>query len=169
MCGTPGVKTELVRDPFIYGAGDDAVELVVEIRVHTCARCEMSFTSEDAEIKEHDAVCQHLGLLTPAEILGVRERYGMSRAAFAHCTGLGEATLARWERGEVIQNKANDRYLRLLRDPDIFRKAQRMARAADRPNAAGAKQGGTLPVTSALQPDLLSLLWHHEGRFTVRA
>ena len=169
MCGTPGLKTELVRDPFIYGAGDDAVELVVDIQVHTCAHCEMSFTSEDAEIKEHDAVCRHLGLLTRAEIRGVREQYGVSRAAFAHCTGLGDATLARWERGDVMQNRANDRYLRLLRDPDTFRKAVRMARVADRPRLAGAKQGGTLPVTSALQPDLLALLWPHEGRFTVRA
>ena len=30
MCGTPGLKTELVRDPFIYGAGDAGVELVLK-------------------------------------------------------------------------------------------------------------------------------------------
>ena len=38
----------------------------------------------------------------------------MSRAAFAEFTGLGEATIKRWETGTVAQNRANDRYLRLL-------------------------------------------------------
>lgn len=39
----------------------------------------------------------------------------MTRAQFSEITGLGEATLARWEAGAVIQNRANDRYLRLLK------------------------------------------------------
>ena len=36
---------------------------------------------------------------------------------FARLTGFGEATLARWERREVIQNTSSDRYLRLLQNP----------------------------------------------------
>ena len=44
----------------------------------------------------------------------------MSRATFADVTGLGEATLGRWENGAVIQNRANDRYLRLLSLPGIM-------------------------------------------------
>ena len=131
MCGTTGLKTELVRDPFIYGSGDQAVELVIDIPVHTCLRCEMSFTSAEAEQIEHDAVCRHLGLLAPTEIRGLREQYGVSRAAFARVTGLGDATLARWERGDVMQNRANDRYLRLLRDPEVMRKLELLASEGD--------------------------------------
>jgi hypothetical protein len=41
----------------------------------------------------------------------------MSRRDFAEVTGWGEATLNRWENGLVIQNRANDRYLRLLDTP----------------------------------------------------
>ena len=67
MCGTPGLKTELVRDPFIYGAGDDGVELVVEIPVRTCSSCGQ-YTDDQAEDIRHDAVCRHLGVLTPTEI-----------------------------------------------------------------------------------------------------
>ena len=52
----------------------------------------------------------------------------MSRAAFARVTDLGEATLARWERGEVIQNVSNDSYLRLLMDADIMRRLTSMTR-----------------------------------------
>jgi hypothetical protein len=31
-----------------------------------------------------------------------------------YLTGFGEATISRWERGRLLQNRANDRYLRLL-------------------------------------------------------
>lgn len=116
LCGAPGLKTELVRDPFIYGAGEDAVELTAEFPVYTCSRCEVSYTGEIAEIAQHEAVCHHLGVLTPAQIRGLRRRYDLSRAALARLTGFGEASLARWERGKVIQNTSSDRYLRLLRD-----------------------------------------------------
>ncbi len=72
----------------------------------------------------HEAVCRHLGLLTPAEIRGLRERYNLSRAAFARMTGFGDATLARWEKGEVVQNASSDRYLRLLTDPNVMNRLQ---------------------------------------------
>ena len=48
----------------------------------------------------------------------------MSRAAFAQLTALGEATLSRWENGVLIQNRAYDRYLRLLRKPWIMKALQ---------------------------------------------
>ena len=127
MCGTPGLKTELIRNPFIYGVGSDAVELSADIPVHTCASCTVSFTNQAAEVIEHDVVCRHLGVLTPDEIRALRARYSMSRAAFARLTGFGEATVARWERREVIQNASSDRYLRLLSDATTFRRLRTLA------------------------------------------
>ena len=50
----------------------------------------------------------------------------MSRAAFARLTGFGEATLGRWERGEVIQNTSNDSFLRILMDADIMKRLRSM-------------------------------------------
>ena len=44
----------------------------------------------------------------------------MTRAAFAQATGLGEASLNRWENGVLVQNAANDRYLRLLAIPEVM-------------------------------------------------
>jgi len=55
----------------------------------------------------------------------------MSRAQFARVTGFGEATLARWERGEVIQNTSNDSFLRMLMDRDAMRRLSRMTRYED--------------------------------------
>ena len=122
MCETPGLKTELVRNPFICGVGDDAAELVVDIPVHTCSRCQRSYTGKAAGIIEHEAVCRHLGLLTPSEIKDIRtSRDNMSQAAFAELTGLGEATIARWERGDVMQNRGNDRFLRMVQRDEGWR------------------------------------------------
>lgn len=127
MCGTPGLKTELVKNPFIYGVGSDAVELTADIPVHTCASCAVSFTGEAAETIEHDVVCRHLGVLTPDEIRQLRDHHSLSRAAFARLTGFGEATIARWERREVVQNASSDRYLRLLSDAATFLRLRALA------------------------------------------
>ena len=126
MCGTPGLKTELVRDPFIYGAGDDGVELVVDIPVRTCSSCG-PYTDDQAEDIRHDEVCRHLGVLTPTEIRDLRAKYDLSRAELARTTGLGESSIARWETRDIIQNVGNDRYLRLLHDPAIFLRAKSLA------------------------------------------
>ena len=66
----------------------------------------------------HEAVCRHLGVLTPKEIIAIRKSYGMSRAVFARLTGIGEASLARWENGLLIQSPAYDRFLFLLTFPE---------------------------------------------------
>ena len=63
---------------------------------------------------QHAAVCRALGLLTPAEIQAIRERLGPTQAEFAQLTGIGEATISRWERGRILPNRAMDHYLRLL-------------------------------------------------------
>ncbi len=56
----------------------------------------------------------------------------MSRAAFSKMTGLGQATLNRWENGILIQNRANDRYLRLLASRANVQALEQLASAATR-------------------------------------
>ena len=66
----------------------------------------------------------------------------MTRAAFAEATGLGEASLSRWENGAVIQNKAYDYYLRLLRWPWVMSALQHfMVTEPERPEETSV--GGT--------------------------
>lgn len=132
LCDAPGLKTELVRDPFVYGAGADAVELGADVPVHSCSQCGESYAGKEAEIIRHEAVCRHLGVLTPAEIRGLRRGHDMSRAAFARLTGFGEATLARWERGEVIQNTSNDSFLRMLMDAEAMKRLSGMTQYEDK-------------------------------------
>lgn len=103
---------------FTYGVGPDPAELRVRLPIHVCPSCGFECLDHEAETLKHEAVCAHLGVLSPNEIRGIRRMYGMSRATFSKVTGLGEATLNRWENGILIQNAANDRYLRLLAAPN---------------------------------------------------
>ena len=53
-------------------------------------------------------------MLSPEEIKALRERLGKTQQEFAELTGIGEATISRWERGRLLQNRANDNFLRLI-------------------------------------------------------
>jgi len=117
-CGSVRVESRAEREPFSYGIGDKAVELYSTISVRKCADCGFEFTDEAAENSRHEAVCRHLGVLPPADILKIRKESGLSRAEFARLTRIGEASLHRWENGLLIQNPAMDNYLRLLAYPE---------------------------------------------------
>ena len=124
-CDSPVGKTW--RDhTFTYGSGTDAAELTVHLPVHVCPSCGLEFLDDEAETLKHGAVCAHLGVLSPEEIRRIRGMHGMSRAAFSKVTGLGEATLNRWENGILIQSAANDHYLRLLAAPNNMHMLQRL-------------------------------------------
>ncbi len=110
-------ETHWCQHDFLYGVGDDAVELRAELPFGRCDACDFEFLDHDGERRKHEAVCKHLDILSPWEIKDIRLRHKMSRAEFARISGLGEATLARWERGHVTQNRANDHYLRLIAQP----------------------------------------------------
>lgn len=130
VCGEDRVTTFDHPHTFEYGSGDSAVTLQVNLPVHQCQACDFEFLDQDGERIKHEAVCRHLGVLTPGEIRRIREQYRMTRLSFSKITGLGEATLNRWENGVLLQNRANDLYLRLLAMSDIF---DRLSHLPDRP------------------------------------
>lgn len=102
------------RYVFPYGRSESAVDVEVELPIRVCGACRFEFLDEEGERLKHEAVCGHLGVLSPRDVRGIRKRHGMTRAAFAAMTGLGETTLGRWETGAGIQSRANDQYLRIL-------------------------------------------------------
>lgn len=118
-CGSLEIKTKTKTISVPYRANaTETVSLNVEIPVRKCESCGFEFADHEADDARHVAVCRYLGVLTPSEIVSLRKKYGMTRAQFAHTTRIGEASLARWETGEIIQTPANDKYLRLLQFPD---------------------------------------------------
>ena len=118
-CGS-AIATSWHTHTFRYGTGESATHLNVRLPVRRCDDCDFDYLDYEGERIKHEAVCHHLGVLTPSEILGIRKSHGLSRAAFAKITGIGEASLSRWESGIKVQNPANDRYLRLLAHPGIL-------------------------------------------------
>lgn len=138
-CGG-AAKTIRHRHAFLYGRGESAAEVEVELPVRVCGGCGFEFVDEEGERLKHEAVCRHLGVLSPREIRDIRKRHDMTRAAFAARTGLGEATLGRWETGAGIQSYANDRYLRLLAQTDGMSRLSSVLssmRSTDEARAAG--------------------------------
>ena len=136
QCGEASITTYWHHDTFTYGSGDSAVNLHVDLPVRRCDSCEIEFLDHEGERLRHEAVCRHLAVLSPAEISNIRKRFGMTRAVFAELTGLGAATLNRWENGAVLQNLANDRYLRLLALPQVMSTLQSLVTAARSPNSS---------------------------------
>ena len=113
-CGENNLSRRMEMDEFEYGAGQSAVPLSANVAVFTCNDCDLEFTGPSAEVARHEAVCRHLGIMTPAEIRELRGRYGLSRQSFASITRLGAASIARWEAGSLFQNRAYDSLLYLL-------------------------------------------------------
>ena len=117
------VDTVEHRHAFRYGPAD----LTVDLPVRRCTSCGFEFLDEESEKIKLEAICEHLGILSPAGIRRIRERYGMTQAEFAEVTGLGTATLTRWENGSMNHTRAYDRYVRLLESPDVMRRLRRLA------------------------------------------
>ena len=113
-CGEAEFSVAEKVDQFEYGCGADAVELSALVPVHTCESCGFQYTDEVAEDIRHETVCHHLGRMPPVRILELRKANKLTRAQFAAVTGIGSASLARWETGQLIQGPAHDSLLYLL-------------------------------------------------------
>lgn len=132
-CASCGQLTACRRDlieRFPYQADRHQVMLEASVPVWECSSCKTKFTDGDAEEIRHAAVCRYLGRLEPKEVRAIRDQYKLSQQDWASQTGLGLASIKRWETGNLIQGEAYDRYLRLLKYPDIF---ARVAEIGHRP------------------------------------
>ena len=161
MCNAVKITTSWEDYTFTYGSGESAVELTAHIPIRQCTTCKFDYLDHEAEQLKHEALCKHFGVLTPVEIRHIRNTYRMARARFAEATGLGEASLNRWENGTNIQTHANDRYLRLLAVPQNMQHLERLMSSKSAVKfvsfVAGAKK------FQALDPDDESLLKEKES------
>jgi HTH-type transcriptional regulator/antitoxin MqsA len=115
-CGHAPLREETITDRFEYRAeGEEPLAVEAHgVPVEVCPNCGEKYFGPAAVRVQHAAVCRALGLLTPEEIQAIRERFGPTQTEFARLTGIGEATISRWERGRMLPNRAMDHYLRLL-------------------------------------------------------
>ena len=115
-CGHSPLCEETVTDRFTYQTeGEGPIDIEApNVPIEVCPNCHERYYGPAAVRVQQTAVARTLGLLTPAEIQAIRERFGPTQADFARLTGIGEATISRWEHGRMLPNPAMDRYLRLL-------------------------------------------------------
>ena len=150
-CGSENVKIEIIKHHFYYGKGDDQVELSANIPLSSCEDCGFSFTDEKADELCHEAICKHLEVLTPSQIRSLRKLYDYSQVEFASISSIGEATLSRWERGVLIQNKAYDNYLYLLGFKENLTRLQHRNNIQTIPETN--RKNGVLSVFKAVEVD----------------
>src|SRR4051794_36342695 len=107
VCGHVPLEQRVVDRTFEYGAEGETVKVEARsVPVEVCPQCGETFSGPRTARAEHDAICRTLGLLTPDQIRQVRERLGLTQEEFSRLTGLGVATVSRWERGRLVQNRA---------------------------------------------------------------
>ena len=131
LCESNEITTTIHEHKFQFGTGEESVDLTVNAAVRYCAACDLEYLDDETERLKHEAVCHHLGVLTPGEVRHIREMNHMSRSKFAQLTGLGEATLNRWENGLNVQTLAYDRYLRLLYRPGALQILEQIVTSYD--------------------------------------
>ncbi len=133
-CGHQPLEARRIRDEFEYGPDGERITVIAEaVPVLVCPACGETLYGPEAAVVRHQAICRALGLLSPAEIKALRERLGPDQEDFARLTGIGVATLSRWERGRLLQTRALDRYLRLL---GALPQAAQVLRTLQRPEQA---------------------------------
>lgn len=119
LCGSHTAMLTSRKQQFAYRDGDNEVLLVADVPVWSCAACGEEYTAEGAEEAQHEAVCNYLGRLTPSSIKELRSKLGMTQAELAETTGIGIASIKRWEGGNTIQNASLDAQLRALDTPAV--------------------------------------------------
>ena len=115
ICVHDDLEPRIIRDEFDYGPENDRIHLVIEaVPVLVCPQCGEIFYGPEAEKAHNRAICKAYHLLASEEVKAIRERLGKTQEEFAELTGIGVATLSRWEKGRLIQTRAHDNYLRIL-------------------------------------------------------
>jgi len=117
-CGKETIGTRVEETTFVYGTGSTAVNLTCPVPVHKCDACAFEFTDDKAEDARDLAVRRYLRVMSPDEIKAIREFHELSRREFGMLTRIGDASLARWESGDIIQNSGYDQFLYLLKFPE---------------------------------------------------
>jgi putative zinc finger/helix-turn-helix YgiT family protein len=156
QCGGNKLSTAVKAEQFIHGRDAAAVEISARVPVKTCGGCGFEFTDHAAEEIRHEAVCRHFSVMTPKQIRALRNRYNYSCEKFAELTGLGVASLRRWESGSLIQTMANDSYLRLLADPACMTQLVKMRGDSSRPATSEFELRG--PLNADAHPTLDRIL-----------
>src|SRR5262249_30471192 len=84
VCGEAELQAQIRTERFEHEADGEVISVVAEnVPVSICPACGETFRGPEPGRIPDAAPCRALGLLAPAEIRALRERLGLSQAAFA--------------------------------------------------------------------------------------
>jgi len=135
ICPNCDARTRLVSEHRTIDA-DDGTPLAWTDVLYECVVCRERFYTQRQALescRNHAAaIREHEHLLTPADIQGIRARFGLSQAGLEALLGVGAKTVVRWERGAVCQSRAVDLLLRILDScgPEVLVRAKAAPRTA---------------------------------------
>jgi putative zinc finger/helix-turn-helix YgiT family protein len=111
-------ETDVIEKEEISNVRGDEIKSLARIRV--CCVCGEELFDEELEEenvkKVYDIYREKHGILSSEEIKSIRESYGLSQRAFAKLIGIGEASIARYEKG-ALPEKSLSNMIMLLKDP----------------------------------------------------
>ena len=119
MCRSADVR--VFEETAFVPAKDDIPEFSYKQPKIACNESDCMAVSLAPEHKQvyHEAFCKVNGLLTPAEIKEIRNKFGadtkkgkIGQRDFAKALGLGEVTVSRYETGRQIQSRSIDFLIR---------------------------------------------------------
>ena len=134
ICGQGKISKQTETKDFSYRKQKISIS---NYNLFVCDVCEESIvcpsTIKETEKTLTDFRRQVDGLLTSAQIKAIRIRMGKTQIQMAEFIGVGKKNFARYENGQVTQNKTMDSLLRILNvDPNIFNKVAIFEKAAMR-------------------------------------
>jgi putative zinc finger/helix-turn-helix YgiT family protein len=148
-CGEGQLFAFTRTEEFDFDLGDETVKVRAEnVPVEKCDKCGEVMSGPAAAKVRHEAVCRAAGLLSPSEIKGIRETFGWSQQHLADLMGCGVATVSRWERGRLLQNKSSNKFLQGIRDCPSVREYYEglLTSKAKRPESAFESEEVAKPV-----------------------
>lgn len=115
ICGSTQVEIQSGHKNYSTYVGDKAIEFpAADLEWEKCEACGEEFFDAYALKRIQIAQMKALKLLTPVELKAFRVGCKMTQAQMADLLQIGAKTYLRWERGQSIQTKALDNYIRLV-------------------------------------------------------
>lgn len=115
VCGARAVRLTSQPLPMEYREGTFAVE---GFEYERCEACGESFIDaeqmDDVQRAGVEAARVGLGRLSSADIREMRLALGITQAVLERQLGVSSGTVGRWERGEELQTRIADNFMRLL-------------------------------------------------------
>lgn len=116
-CGRE-VKTRIVEREEEFPVKGEPVTVLASVRI--CADCGEDLSDKELDSATlqaaYDVYRQRHNIISPDEIAGLRQQYGLSQRGLGALLGWGEITIHRYENGS-LPDKAHNDMLRLLGEP----------------------------------------------------